>query len=71
MSFFWTDIRQNIKRFYLSCDAYQKVVLKTDVGPLPLKSLLLIDTPLKRVAVVDLNDPFKPASNTVILTLID
>ena len=72
-NFYWPGVQGDVGRYCRSCDVCQRTVPKGKVSPVPLQSLLLIDTPVERVAV-DLIGPIFPASergNKYVLTLVD
>ena len=60
-NFFWPGLRQDVIRFCRSCDVCQRTVKRGSVKKVPLGSMPLIDTPLKRVAV-DIVGPIAPPS---------
>ena len=72
-NFFWPGLRQDVIRFFRSCDVCQRTVKRGSVRKVPLGSMPLIDTPFKRVAV-DIVGPIAPpseAGHRYILTLVD
>ena len=73
LNFFWPGLCQDVIRFCCSCDVCQRTVKTGSVKKVPLESMLLIDTPFKRVAV-DIAGPIAPpseAGHLYILTLDD
>ena len=50
-NFLWQGLHQDVIRFFRSCDVCQRTVKKGNVKKVPLRSMPLIDTPFKRVAV--------------------
>ena len=72
-NFFWPGLKDDVRRFGLSCDICQRTLNKGSVPKIPLQKTPIIDTPFKRVAV-DLVGPIHPPSSgghRYILTLID
>ena len=72
-SFYWTGIRNDVKRFCRSCDVCQKTVDRGKARRVPLQQMPVIETPFKRVAV-DLIGPIHPPSkegHRYVLTLVD
>ena len=72
-SFYWTGIRNDVKRFCRSCDACQKTVDRGKARRVPLQQMPVIETPFKRVAV-DLIGPIHLPSkegHIYVLTLVD
>ena len=59
--FYWTEIRNNVRRFCRSCDVCQKTVDRGIAGRVPHQQMPAIETPFKRVAV-DLIGPKHPPS---------
>ena len=49
---FWPGLHQGVIRCCHSCDVCKRTVKKGSVKKVPLGSMLLIDTPFRRVAVV-------------------
>ena len=71
--FFWPGMKDDVRRFCLSCDVCQRTINKGCVPKVPLGKMPLIDTPFKRVAV-DIVGPIHPPSadgHKYILTLVD
>ena len=60
-NFFWPGLRQDVIRFCRSCDVCQRTIKKGIVKKEPLRSMPLIDTPFKRVAI-DIVEPIDPPS---------
>ena len=52
-NFFWPGLRQDVIRFCRSCDVCQRTVKRGSVKKVPLETMPLIDTPFKRVTLVD------------------
>ena len=66
-------MKDDVRRFCLSCDICQRTINKGCVPKVPLGKMPLIDTPFKRVAV-DIVGPIHPPSadgHKYILTLVD
>ena len=73
-NFFWPGLRQNVLRFYRSCDVCQRTVKKDNVKKVLLGSMPLIDMPFKKVVVVGINGLIASRSEAgyqYILSLID
>ena len=72
-NFSWPGLHQGVIRFCHSCDVCQRTVKKGNVKKVPLRSMPLIDTPFKRVAVdiVGLITPPSETGHRYILTLVD
>ena len=73
LNFFWPRLRQDVIRFYHSCDVCQRTIKKGIVKKVPLGFMLLTNMPFKRVAV-DIVGPIAPPSESghrYILTLAD
>ena len=71
--FFWPGMKDDVRRFCLSCDICQRNINKGCVPKVPLGKMPLIDTPFKRVEV-DIVGPIHPPSadgHKYILTLVD
>ena len=72
-NFFWPGLKDDVRRFCLSCDICQRTLKKGNISKLPLQKMPLIDIPFKRVAV-DIVGPIHPPSGAgfkYILTLVD
>lgn len=70
---YWPSIQQDVKRYVLSCDVYQRASDKQGVHRALLGHLLLIDIPFKMICV-DRVGPIEPSSsrgNRYILTIVD
>ena len=60
-SFYWTKIRNDVKRFCHLCDVCQKTVDRGKARRVPFQQMPVIETPFKRVTV-DLIGPIHPPS---------
>ena len=72
-SFYWTGIRNDVKRFCRSCDVCQRTMDRGKARRVPLQQMPVIETPFKRVAV-DLIGPIHPPSkegHRYVFTLVD
>ena len=71
-NYFLPQLWQNVIRFCLSCDVCQRSV-KKGIVKVPLRSMPLIDTQCKRVAVdiIGLIAPLSTAGHRYILTLVN
>ena len=61
-NFFWSRLHDVVTSFYRLCDVCQKMVPKGSVPRAPLKDMLLIDQPFKRVAIY-LVEPIAPTGD--------
>ena len=66
-------MKDDVRRFCLSCDICQKNINKECVPKVSLEKKLLIDTPFKRVAVYIVGPIHPPSAegHKYILTLVD
>ena len=72
-NFFWPGMKDDVRKFCLSCDICQRTHNKGCMPKVPIQKMPLIDTPFKRVAV-DIVGPIQPPStegHRFILTLVD
>ena len=72
-NFHWPGVVADVTRFCRSCDICEKTAPKCRTCKVPLREMLLMEEPFKRVAV-DLVGPISPVSergNRYILTVVD
>ena len=73
LNFFWPGLRQDVISFCRSCGVCQRTIKKGNVKKVPLRSMPLIDTLFKRVAVDIIGPIAHPieAGHRYILTLVN